>query len=236
MEEVIELRLTNTDEVALIDASDYEKVKGIKWFKNSNGYVAKSLYVGNGKWEGLKLHRMIMDAPKGVLVDHINRNRLDNRRSNLRLATPLENTRNTSLAKNNTTGYKGVSERKGKYEAHIRIDGVLQHLGNYDNKEDAAKAYNVMAEKHFGEFAALNDVEHAGFQLKKKPAPYSRYRGVSFHKHKRKWYAALYTDGKMYHIGCYKTEIEAAEAYNEFAIKMLGDKAKLNVINEEEPA
>lgn len=225
----MELRLTNTDEVTIIDAEDYEKVKDVKWYKDPNGYVSKNLYVGKGKWRKLSLHRMVMDAEKGQIIDHINGNRLDNRKSNLRLATSLENARNARINSRNTSGYKGVTKRNGRYEAYIRNNGILEHLGTYDVLEDAAKAYNVKAVEYFGEFARLNDVDHSGFKVREKMKYYSEYKGVSYHIGKNKWYAALYYKGKMLHIGVYETELEAAKAYDRYAYEVLGDKAHINL-------
>ncbi len=234
MSEVYEIRLTNTDEVTLIDAEDFERAGHINWYKDTNGYVCKNKYIGNGKWKGLKLHRMIIEAKDGEIVDHINRNRLDNRKENLRIVSHLENAQNASLAKNNKSGYKGVHFRNGKYSAMIRINGHLKHIGTFETAEEAAKAYNVMAEEHFGEYAALNDVDHAGYIIPERRKAWSEYRGVTYHKHKKKWYAFIQLDGKTRHIGVYLTEEEAARAYNEYAYEVLGDEAILNIISEKE--
>lgn len=233
LSEVIELRLTNTDDVTLIDAEDLDRVSHINWHKSSSGYAVKSQYIGNGTWKGLKLHRMIIGAVDGELVDHINRNRLDNRKCNLRIVTPLENARNVSIASNNKSGYKGVFFRNGRYTSMIRIDGVLTHIGVFDDAEEAAKAYNVMAEEHFGEYAALNDVDHSDYNLPERRKQHSQYRGVSYHKQRKKWYASITLNGKSRHIGSYFTELEAARAYNDYAFEVLGNAAILNELEEE---
>lgn len=230
---MIEIELTNTDEVSIINSEDYSRVSEIPWYKDSNGYVSKNLYVGNQKWEKLSLHRMVLGAEKGQIVDHINGNRLDNRRSNLRFATSLENARNARINSRNTSGYKGVSERNGRFEAYIRNHGTLEHLGTYEDLEDAAKAYNVKAVEYFGEFARLNEVDHEGFEVREKMKHHSEYKGVSYHVGKKKWYSALYHEGKMKHIGSFETELEAAKAYDKYAYETLGDKAHVNITQRE---
>ena len=105
------------------------------------------------------MHREILKAPDGIYVDHINRNGLDNRKANLRLATRQQNARNTPKTRRTThSKYTGVSlrARHGKWCATIFANGRNTHLGHFDNQLDAAKAYDKAAKKHYGEFAVLN--------------------------------------------------------------------------------
>jgi len=104
------------------------------------------------------MHREVINAPKGRMTDHINGNTLDNRRSNLRLATPSDNAHNTKLPKNNTTGYRGVGKKGNRYIAHIRSDNKEHHLGSFSTPEEAALAYNKAATELHGEFASLNTI------------------------------------------------------------------------------
>ena len=104
------------------------------------------------------MHREIMNCPKGLEVDHINQNGVDNRRINLRIATATQNRQNTSKQKSNTSGYKGVMKDKTKWRAMIRDNGRRIHLGMFDNKIDAAIAYNKAAIKYHKEFACLNTI------------------------------------------------------------------------------
>jgi hypothetical protein len=99
-----------------------------------------------------------MDAPKGLLVDHRNLNGLDNRRSNLRLATHGENNQNKRKRKGASSRYIGVSfeKRIKKWSARIMYKGKAIWLGNFKNEIDAALAYDKAARKYYGEFARLN--------------------------------------------------------------------------------
>ncbi len=112
------------------------------------------------------LHRQILNAPKGLWVDHKNGNTADNRRSNIRLCTPAENLRNrppmkASIVKKHGSKYKGLAwDYTGNYQkrwmAKICVDGKTHWLGCYATEEEAAKAYDKGALKYHGEFAKLN--------------------------------------------------------------------------------
>ena len=113
------------------------------------------------------LSRLIMGEPKGMLVDHVNGDTLDNRRSNLRVCSKGENGRNRKVAsKNNTSGFKGVSCRKKgpdminewsrPWQAYINHDKKRHHLGMFATAEEAARAYDAKALELHGEFARLN--------------------------------------------------------------------------------
>lgn len=149
---------------AIVDACDYEWLNQWKWYRISTGYAARVHYLGtiNGKKreEMIRMHRLIMSAPKGVDTDHINGNRLDNRRHNLRLCNRSENQKNSKKRENTTSKYKGVSfnQPAGKWQVHIRDDesGRQRHLGLFSNELEAALAYNSAAIKAFGEFARIN--------------------------------------------------------------------------------
>lgn len=99
-----------------------------------------------------KLERELLPTEQ---VDHINNNKLDNRRGNLRVASRQQNGFNTPIGKSNSSGYKGASWNKGanKWIATIRVDGNKIHLGLFNTKEEAHQAYCEAATKYFGEFA-----------------------------------------------------------------------------------
>jgi hypothetical protein len=100
-----------------------------------------------------------MNAPAGLMVDHRNTNSLDNRRSNLRLATRAQNVQNSQKRNIKTTSrFIGVclDKESGRWIAAITKEGKKVHLGRFDSEPDAAKAYDAAAKKYRGEFARLN--------------------------------------------------------------------------------
>ncbi|MDO5300275.1 MAG: HNH endonuclease [Clostridia bacterium] len=138
----------------LIDYADYPAVRTHRWWVDKgSGYFVTSK---DGRL--VYLHRMLMPCPEGLVCDHINRNKLDNRRSNLRYATPQENSRNRGMSRKNTSGFIGVSWhiRNERYVAQIKVDGRTRNLGQFRTAEEAARARDKAALFFFGEFANLN--------------------------------------------------------------------------------
>lgn len=137
-----------------VSDEDYHKVKSIKWSISSGGYV-----VGGNPQK--KLHRVITNCPVGMEVDHIDGNRLNNRRENLRICTRAQNAKNKKFyAKYSTTGFKGVVWRPEmkKYMVSIRHNGPKKHIGYFNDLIEAALAYNKVALELHGEFARLNEL------------------------------------------------------------------------------
>ena|ERR1035437_231983 len=144
---------------ALVDNEDFEKANQFKWFFSNSGYaMVHKKYYHSRKQYTIHLSRLIINAPEDKEVDHINGNKLDNRKANLRIATRSQNAMNSKIAKSNTSGYKGVSwfKRDSKWRADIRINYKSIFLGLFTNKKDAVQSYNQAAKQYFGEFARLN--------------------------------------------------------------------------------
>jgi hypothetical protein len=143
--------------IARVDRVDLHLVHEHHWsaqvLKDGHVYALRGISTA-GKPSMIYMHRLISRAPRGMLVDHMNRDTLDNRRGNLRLATNAQNQANRRLSKNNTSGVKGVSwyEGVGKWVAHITVDRRRIHLGHHDTIEAAARAREAAEIRYQGEF------------------------------------------------------------------------------------
>lgn len=139
----------------LVDDEDFEWLNQWKWYYLSIGYAAR----GKGK-NFIYMHRLIINTPKNLYTDHINNDKLDNRRCNLRICTNSENQTNRGKYKRNKSGYKGVCwfKQTNKWQAQIRKNNKRFHLGYFQNKIDAAKAYNQKAIELHDNFVYLNRI------------------------------------------------------------------------------
>jgi hypothetical protein len=138
---------------AMVDDEDFVEFSCFKWRAQPDRTRAFYVVRNVGR-KSFLLHREIMSAPKGYVVDHINHDTLDNRRGNLRICTYSQNgfSRN-SLNKDNTSGVRGVSFYKNRWVASAKYGGKLVYLGRFKNKEDAIRARKESDRKMMGEFA-----------------------------------------------------------------------------------
>jgi hypothetical protein len=149
--------------VTIVDQDVAESLVGRKWYASlQDGHpYAKQSFKISGVTSTRFLHRVIVNAPRGMQVDHINRNTLDNRRENLRICTKREQAFNKRKRCDGLgSSFKGVykARKSDRWTARIRFDGKAQWLGTYDTEIEAAAAYNVAAKSFHGEFAFLNDL------------------------------------------------------------------------------
>lgn len=136
--------------VAIVDDEDFEYLNQWKWYAQrdptiNGSYAARQEYMGsiNGKQKKklILMHRLIMNCPPRMYIDHINHDRLDNRKENLRIVSNRQNQQNSR--RTGVSKYRGVSWSKwrNKWVAAIQIDGKQKHLGSFDDEKEAAKAY-----------------------------------------------------------------------------------------------
>lgn len=142
---------------AIVDAEDFERVAAIKWqiLITKRGYIAAVRARLKNRGPRM-MSRFIMDALDSQFVDHKNGNTLDNRRTNLRLCTRCQNGCNARKLTAGHSQYKGVTRHRQKWIARIIYDRTKIRLGQFDQEEDAARAYDDAARRYHGEFASVN--------------------------------------------------------------------------------
>jgi hypothetical protein len=150
-----------------VDAGDWEKIRGHRWSAHKRGmfYVITNVSKGEGKKATLSMHTLLL--PDAEVVDHRDGNGLNNRRTNIRAATQLQNMQNQRKQKSGTTSqFKGVYWHKAtnKWAARIGVNGRQRYLGLFTSEVEAARAYDTKALQHFGDFSKTNFVQNT--QLK----------------------------------------------------------------------
>lgn len=154
---------------AIVDEVDAPTLAQWVWAFHSRGYAYRSEGPRSAR-RAVLMHRFLLKTPEGFDTDHINGNKLDNRRSNLRVATRSQNNVNRDVLVTNTSGYKGVrpAKRAGSWSASIVVNDSEVSLGIYASKDEAARAVDQAALKYFGAYARLNLPDQAHL-----PAPVS---------------------------------------------------------------
>lgn len=148
-----EIPLGRSNLVALVDEEDYERIAAHKWHTRVDRRAIRWADGANSR--RVLMHREVVSAPDGVIVDHANGDTLDNRRSNLRICTAAQNAWNVRAVRGKR--FKGVQRYEpNRWRARIRINGHLTHIGSFGSEVEAALAYDVIARQLFGEFACLN--------------------------------------------------------------------------------
>jgi hypothetical protein len=240
----------------LLDDEDYEWASKYKWQVNPQNnpnykgpakfYVVRSASI-KGKKKNFSLHREITKCPKGLQVDHINGNPLDNRKENLRVCTPKENSLNKTI--HNRTGYIGVRFYEGQqrpYESRVNQTTV----GYYRTAEEAALKHDEYKKEIYGEdnkFVKLNFPEGIPECVKKvieesrttrlpmRKNNTSGYFGMSYEKSrpKKPWRACINHKGKLVYVGNFVTKEIAARARDKKAVELYGENyPRLNFPNE----
>jgi hypothetical protein len=221
-----------------VDEEDYALVSSHKWHPKRDRhtfYAATAIREADGKERIYRMHQIVMGAKKGQLIDHINGNGLDNRRSmNLRFCTESQNGANQGMHSRNTSGFRGVSadKRHGTWRAYITVNCRRVHIGTFGTPEDAARAYDAKACESYGRFAHLNFPLERAMLLpldsqEKRYDGQMRFRGVH-HRSNGTWSAQIRHEGKIVYLGTFATGVEAARIYDGKAREIHGDRARCN--------
>lgn len=154
----------------LVDDDDWVYLKDITWYIGSKGYAYTGVWMKfTQKTKQCKMERFIMRVPKGFIIDHINGNRLDNRKSNLRLVTKQQNNINRCKAKDCVSVYKGLTwvKKENRWRVRVKLDGKEYYVGRFVNEIDAAHAYDVKALELFGDISRLNfpDFNYTNYKI-----------------------------------------------------------------------
>ena len=220
-----EFQLRNSINKVVCDDDDFINLSKSKWYENGSGYAYCRVNKSN-----IRFHRVVMNAQDGDIIDHINGNRLDNRKSNLRFCTQAQNSANMKIHGRNKTGFKGVSfeQRLGTYQCSICVNGKSKRIGNYPTAEIAWRFYDKFAMDFFGEFAKLNfqDIQQtidfiASYVPETKLSNRTHlsksnkagYRGVSIIKRTGKYRAQICIKGDTIYLGDFTDAMSASIAY-----------------------
>ena len=205
---------------AIVDDADYDWLAKHSWNYDTKGYAYRR--IANIT---LYMHRAVLNASGSVTVDHVNGDRLDNRRENLRIVTVAQNNYNQRPQKRKhpkSSQYKGVSLNRtvNRWQAHIKKGNERRYLGLYDTEQDAARAYNAAARHYFGQYAYINDVPDDNWTMHNLSvgSKTSDYRGVHYDTQSKKWKVQVQVNKTKVFLGYFYFEIDAARAYDTYVI------------------
>jgi len=208
---------------AIVDEQDFDKINQYRW-KSSFVGKAKTPYATSSHFgRTVYMHRLVMDAPKGTVIDHIDGNGLNNSSDNLRFVTYSQNNMNQPIRCDNTSGHKGINwcEDRQKYQVYINIDRKRKSLGRYKTLEEAIYVRDHAVKAHYGEYARENSSLPEDAEITPQRAiPRTLRRTGSNNSSgktgvtrlKDKWRATITIDGKVKQIGTFDQLEEAVAA------------------------
>ena len=233
-----------------LDDDDLDKFKDYNWYvrkpvvEGSNILYVYGDRIVDKKRSRVAMHRYIMGCIRGdkTTVDHINHNTLDNRKSNLRVCTHQENNYNSQGHRDSHSKHKGIRKHGSKWEVRLSVNKEHKFIGLTKTLDNAIRLHDLASILYHGEYAytenpreeyvSILDIEEEIKHLIDRDYT-SKYRGVTHIVNNGDYYrAAIWAHKKYTHIGCFKSDKEAALAYNEYAIKLHGNKAKLNEVSD----
>lgn len=213
--------------VAVVDDEAYEWLSLFTWYFSGTGYAVRDVKA-NKKRTSIYMHRLIADAEEGKEVDHINGNKLDNTKGNLRICERYENACNVKPRAGCASKYKGVywddHRKQWRVDVNSKPYGKV-HVGSFYSEDEAGLAYNLVAKTLQGDFAFLNEIPSdvsLPFKHKVERKRSSEHVGVSFDKtHTGRWSAYIDKGGRRIWSSRFKTE-ELAHQAREQKLKELG--------------
>ncbi len=218
---------TRKGEEIFVDDEDYDELNKHTWHINNTGYAIRYLNKEKGKpRKAVLMHRGIMCAPKGMVVDHINHNQTDNQKNNLRVCTHAENLKNRKSKKGKVVGVYWA-KKYNRWETSIGIDGKLIHLGTFQDYEEAVKIRQEAEIEYFGEYRNKTPYhdEDLFYENLQKPTSYnykkwrklgsantSGVKGVYWRDKDQKWCAQIGYKKEKRWLGSFENIEEATEA------------------------
>ena len=150
-------------QVAIIDAENLEKIGEHRWYAawdstSMKYYAVTMIKIETGKQKTLGMHRLLLNPPSHLVVDHINGNSLDNKIENLRICTHAQNARNRGKQNGVKSNHKGINKKNGKYQVQITKDRIKYYIGSYDTYEEAVEAQESAGKELHGDFFRTSDV------------------------------------------------------------------------------
>jgi hypothetical protein len=210
---------THKKQEIIVDADKWHELSVKKWRINDGGYA-----ITDTKNSPIAMQNYLMNnSDDEIVVDHINKNKQDNRMENLRFATNSQNSHNRKKSENATSKYNGVTKNNNSYLVSIKKDGARYNLGSYSDEKLAALAYNIKASELYGNHANLNklpedfvaaNIDELTKKINTAKDITSQYTGISFRTDTNNWRFRFTYCKKKYERSGFKTEKEAVEAYN----------------------